>query len=110
MIAIPRPPSESSSAAARDARPCGGSNPSPESDDLDDEPVGVQLVHDLDEPGAVAVGMPDGVRARLGQRELQVAEHLRRERLGAQPRDPGQGEPPEGDVLGLGRDRQADRL
>src|SRR6478735_762452 len=51
-------------------------------DDLDDEPVLVELVDDLDGAFAVSVGMPDGVRARLRQRELQVAEHLLRQRLG----------------------------
>ena len=70
----------------------------------------MELVDDVHEPHTVAVGMPHRVGARLGQRELQVAEHLRRQRLGSQPRNPRQREPPEGDVLGLGGNRQANCL
>ena len=79
-------------------------------DDHDDEPVGVELVGDLDRALAARVGVPDRVRAGLGQRELQVAEHLLAERLGAQACDPGQGEAAERDVLGLRRNREPDRL
>src|SRR5437764_3702612 len=56
--------------------------------DLDDEPVRPELVDDLDEAcSAVAVGVADRVRARLGQSQLEVAERL----VGdwAQPCDPG---------------------
>ena len=58
-------------------------------------------------PSPPGVGVAHRVRAGLGERELQVAEHLLRE-VGAQAGDAGQGEPAERDVLGLGRDRQPD--
>jgi hypothetical protein len=43
---------------------------------LDDELVRMELVEDLDVPVSARVGMAHGVRAGLGQGELQVAEHL----------------------------------
>src|SRR5437667_622328 len=43
--------------------------------DLDDEPVGLQLVQDLDDAFAtLAVSVPHGVRAGFGHGELQVTE------------------------------------
>src|SRR5581483_10000996 len=48
----------------------------------------------------------DGVRARFGQRQLEVAELLVGKLLHA--REAGQSEPAEHDVLGLRRDRQPD--
>ena len=78
--------------------------------DFDDEPICVELVEDLDRAVTVAVGVADGVRARLGQRQLQVAEHLLGKRHVAQARDARQGKPPEGDVFRLGRNGQRDRV
>src|SRR5215218_7796849 len=43
---------------------------------LDDKPVGLQLVQDLDRPLAVLIAVPDRVRAGLRHGELQVAEGL----------------------------------
>ena len=74
--------------------------------DLDHEPVRLELVEDLDLAfAAVGVRVPDGVRAGLGQRELQVVKRLVRER--PDPGDRSQREPPERDVFGLRRDREA---
>jgi hypothetical protein len=42
---------------------------------LDDETVRMKLVHDLDGTfPAVAIGVPNRVRAGLGDRELEIAE------------------------------------
>ena len=105
MIAIPRPPSVSSLRRRR-ARRCIGLEAGAVVGDLDDQPVVAELEADLDVPVAVAVGVADRVRARLGERELQVGERLVRERPDA--REPGEGEPRERDVLRLRRDRQPD--
>src|SRR5437868_12776281 len=75
---------------------------------LDHEPVGLQLIDDLDVAlAAVLVGVAHRVRAGLGQRELQVVERLVRDR--AHTGDGRQGQPPERDVLGLRRDGQPHR-
>src|SRR3954454_23188667 len=59
--------------------------------DLDGEPVGLQLVEDLDLALApVDVRMPDRVRARLGQRKLEVVEGFVGD--GTNPGDRRQGE------------------
>src|ERR671910_903085 len=74
---------------------------------LDDEPVGMELVDDLDRALApVTVGVPDRVGARLGNGEFETAQCLVRNppRLG----EPAQREPYQGDVFRLGGDRQAD--
>src|SRR5207244_7846407 len=42
--------------------------------DLDREPVGLQLVEDLDVSPVLGIGVTDGVRARLRERELQVGK------------------------------------
>src|SRR5262245_6848765 len=45
--------------------------------DLDDEPVGMELVHDLHGALApVAISVPHGVRAGLGHGELEIAQRL----------------------------------
>src|SRR5262249_56514488 len=44
--------------------------------DLDRETVGLELVNDVDAAAVLAVGVLDGVRAGLGQRELEVVERL----------------------------------
>src|SRR5919201_971480 len=64
--------------------------------DLDRDPVLVQLVDDLDRTLARAVGMPNRVRARLRQRELEVGDRLLAQ--WTQPRQARQGEPPQRDV------------
>ena len=73
---------------------------------LDHEPVAVQLVGDLDRALALAVRVPDGVRRRLGERELEVGHELLGDR--PQAREPRQREPAERDVLGARRNRQSD--
>src|SRR5919201_868516 len=70
--------------------------------DLDRDPVLVQLVDDLDRTLARAVGVPNRVRARLRQRELEVGERLLAERT--KPGQAGEGEPTQRDVLGFRRD------
>src|SRR5438874_3700387 len=72
---------------------------------FDHEPVRMEVVDDLN--GAVrslAVCMANGVRAGLRQCELEVLEHLVAEVL--QPRQAGEGEPTERDVLGARRNRE----
>src|SRR5256885_13797340 len=76
-------------------------------DDLDREPVVVQLVEDLDGALPALVGMPNGVGAGFGERELQVGERLLAER--PQAREPRQGQATQRDVLRLGGDRPPDR-
>ncbi len=103
MIAIPSPPSASSSSA-----------PSPAGlrriealavvHDLDHEPIGVELVADVDRAFTVGVGVANGVGAGLGQRELEIGERLVAER--AESGDPGQGESAKGDVFRLRRNPQ----
>ena len=70
-------------------------------------PVGLEPVDDLDRPVAVAVRVPDRVRARLGDGELEVGQRLLRERPHA--REPGEREPGQRDELRLRRDAQPDR-
>ena len=48
--------------------------------DLDDELVRMQLVEQLDRPVAAFVRVPDGVGARLGERELEIGERFALER------------------------------
>src|SRR6266496_1943771 len=67
--------------------------------DLDDEPVGMELVGDLDHthvPG-LSVRVADRVRCGLGQRQLEIREEL----VGqlTEPPDAGESKPAEGDVL-----------
>ena len=102
MIAIPRPPSLSS--ASSSCAESSSTNPAPVVRDLDHEPVVLELEADVDLPVTVDVRVPDRVRARLGERELQVGDRRVRERPHA--RKPGQGEPRQRDVLRLGRNRQ----
>ena len=67
--------------------------------DFDDEPVGEQLVRDLDDTHVlVAVRVPDRVGRGLGQRQLEVREQL----VGqlAEPPDARERKPAERDVLG----------
>src|SRR5712691_1802427 len=74
--------------------------------DLDHEPVGEQLVGDLhDTHDLVAVRMTDGVGRGFGQRQLEIREQL----VGqfTEPGDARQSKTAERDVLGPGRDRQA---
>src|SRR4029453_2641660 len=74
---------------------------------LDDEPVGMKLVDDLDRSfAAAAVCVPDGCRACLGHRELEIAERLVRE--APEVRKPAEREADQHDVFGLGRNRQPD--
>jgi hypothetical protein len=73
---------------------------------LDDETVRMKLVHDLDGTfPAVAIGVPNRVRARLRDRELEIAECFVVE--GTQVRDAAESEPDERDVLGLRGDGEA---
>ena len=103
MIAIPSPPS----ARPSSRRPvAGGVEPGAVVRDLDDEPVGQELVHDLDDAVAVVVAVAHGVRARLGHGELQVAERLLAR--AAQAGEPAQRKADESDVFGLRRNRQSD--
>ena len=83
----------------------GGIEPAARVGDLDHEAVGIQLEEDLDGTVGVRVGVPDGVRARLGERELEVGERLVLERT--KPCQPGQRQPPERDVFRLGRDGES---
>ena len=106
MIAIPRPPSESSASSPfcaavvrLEARAVVG--------DLDDQPVVPELEADRDVALVIAVGVPDRVRARLRQRQLQVGERLVRERADAG--EAGESEPGQRDVFRLRRNRQPDR-
>ena len=110
MIASPRPPTDNSSTPSGCVTCSPALEPAALVDDLDHQLVRVQLVRDRDRAAAGAVRVAHGVRARLGQGELDVAEHLRRELLRAQAREAGEGEPPQRDVLGLRRDRQANRV
>src|SRR5205807_3519362 len=75
-------------------------------DHLDGEPVLVELVEDLDCALGLAVRMSHRVGAGLGDCELEVGERLLAER--PEPRETGQREPSQRNVLGLGRDRQPD--
>ena len=68
----------------------------------------MELVQGLDDALAALVRVADRVRARLGERELQVAEHVLRERTHA--REAGEGEPAQRDVFRLRRNRQPDRM
>ena len=104
MISIPRPPSSRSSSAPG----CVGVRVEAAAGvaDLDREPVGQQLVDDVDAAGTVlAVRVLDRVRTGLGQRELQIVQGLVRDR--PHSGDRGQGQTTERDVLGLRRDGQA---
>ena len=68
----------------------------------------MQVVDDLDRARRRRVGVADGVRARLRDRELEVA----RASPGSSSRtraEPGQREAAQRDVLGLRRDREPDR-
>ena len=73
---------------------------------LDDEPVAVELVRDLDATAAAGVRMADGIRRGLGERELEVGDELLRDR--PQLRQPGERKAAERDVLGPRRNRQSD--
>jgi hypothetical protein len=66
----------------------------------------MQLVEDLDDAVPVGVGMPDGVRRSLGERELEILDDLLGQRSRA--REAREGEPAEGDVLRAGRDDETD--
>ena len=81
MIAIPSPPSLSSS--SRVVAPLRELEAGAVVGDLDDQAVVEQLEGDVDVAVAVAVGVADGVRAGLGERELQVGERVVGERADA---------------------------
>ena len=73
---MPRPPSDELVAAV-ERRCLVGIEAVAVVDDLDREPVGLQLVRDLDVTVAArAVRMPHRVRHRFGQRELEVGHHV----------------------------------
>ena len=104
MIAIPSPPSDSSSPSSDGRR--SGSKPAPSSIDLDASVSRSARTRTSTKPPLGAVGMANRVRDRLGERELEVGDHLGRQRgeLG----EAGQREPRERDVLRLRGDAQAD--
>ena len=110
MIAIPSPPSLSSCPSSASLGCERRLEALAVVGHLDDEPVGMELVEDLHAALPVGVRVAHGVRAGLGERELEIAQDLLRERLGAEPDEPGQGEPAERDVFRLGRNRQSDCL
>ena len=77
-------------------------------DHLDDDPVGAQLVADVDLPlTRRAVRVPHRVGHRLGERELQVGHRV----VADLPElaEPRQGEPAQRDVFGLRRNAKLDR-
>src|SRR5262249_56044630 len=68
----------------------------------------MELVRQLDDPVAALVGVADGVRAGLRQRELEVRDHLVGEHSLVDADEAAQGEAPEADVLRFGGNRQMD--